>query len=179
MNNKTYTIKEISNTLGIHANTIRQWESILNLNIPRDRKNCRVYDDTLLETLRKIKELRESETDFNTIIDNLQLTLQSEPVNLTVKLTETIRNEVCKAIVDNNEISKDYAKVTYKLGQLESEKKALEEKIKLLPAPEEINHLKIELITLKTKNESLEKENEFLKTPFWKRFFFNFQYRQA
>lgn len=172
-------IREVSKQLNIHINTIRQWEKNFDLDIPRDSKNCRIYDEDLIKTFKYIKEQREAGKELSGI--NVRLTSASHEANnqTNMSLTEEIKNEVLKIITDQTELSEKYAKATYQIGKLEAQLYAAEEKMKLLPAPEEINQLKKELISLKIRNESLEKENVILKIPFWKKIFLNLQYKQA
>ena len=183
-------IREVSEQLKIHINTIRQWEKIFDLEIPRDSKNCRIYDESLINIFKQIKAQRDEGKELSGINvsltsgsyePNISLTLASHEANnqANMSLTEEIKNEVLKIITDQTELSEKYAKATYQIGKLEAQLYAAEEKIKLLPAPEEINQLKKELISLKIKNESLEKENVILKIPFWKKIFLNLQYKQA
>lgn len=70
---KAYSIKETSKITGIPEGTLRQWEKDLEgvLHIPRDENNYRYYTELEIETLERIKFLRDKDLSIKTIKEML------------------------------------------------------------------------------------------------------------
>jgi len=69
MTAKWKTISEVSSKLGIAASVIKKWEAEFEnfLEIPRNEHNARTYTQSDLETLTKIKNMKEKKVDNDTI----------------------------------------------------------------------------------------------------------------
>lgn len=59
MNEKTFTVKDVSEILDIESYVLRYYEKELNLNINRNNQGHRIYGEADIEQFRRIKELRE------------------------------------------------------------------------------------------------------------------------
>ena len=175
-------LKDVAQTLSISPSTIRIWQKAFNIKVPFDDEGNKLYDDNLIEILKTIKELRrqnKTEFEIRRAIDDLIVNHSSVNVNESLANSDSMENlrSVIKAeIQEQSDISRDYAKATYQIGKLEAEKKALEDKIKLLPEPESLTELKLENMALKQQLQNALKENELLKMPWYKRLFFHLNY---
>jgi DNA-binding transcriptional MerR regulator len=69
MTAKLRTISEVSSKLGVAASVIKKWEEEFAtfLEIPRNENNVRTYTLSDIETLRKIKNMKEKKVDNETI----------------------------------------------------------------------------------------------------------------
>ena len=161
-------IKEAAKQVKLSPQTLRTWENFFDIKVPRS-PNGRIYDESLIALFRQIKELKDSNIEADEIkqqlysnptvdLHNLDINPNSNPTS-TPDIQAIIKTEIQQF----SDIFRDYAKATYQIGKLEAEKQALEEKIKLLPAPGDFYKLQSE-------NEALKRELELCKTPVWKRF---------
>lgn len=76
MDEKRLTITELSELLGIHINTIRQWEKQFEITVPRakDVQRSRYYTESEITLFTKIKNLRQE----NMSIDNIKRVLNRD-----------------------------------------------------------------------------------------------------
>jgi len=65
------SITELSKLLNVTDHTIRYYEKEFNLQIPRDSRGRRYYNETLYNTFTKIKQLRDEGVDIKSIRDLL------------------------------------------------------------------------------------------------------------
>ena len=188
-------IKEVAKRLKITTQTIRIWENVFNISVPRDEQNNRIYDESIINTFEQIKALKDQKQSITDIKNTLEFKginehkpIEFNPLNddngkpginsdskiefNSLNLRDDIRSMIKAEIQEQTELSEKYAKATYKIGQLEAQLNASEEKNKLLPSPDE-------LIKLKTELEAVKRENELLKMPWYKRFFVNLNYAKA
>ena len=68
-NEKTLSITEVGKLLGVHYNTIRQWEKEFNIVVPRakDTQRSRYYTEKEIDIFRKINELRQRKFSIDNI----------------------------------------------------------------------------------------------------------------
>ena len=66
-----YSVTDVSNMLAIKPYLLRQWEDSLQLQINRNAKGSRVYNDNDLEVFKKIKALRDKNVPLDVIKDLL------------------------------------------------------------------------------------------------------------
>ena len=69
-NEKRITITELGELLGVHFNTIRQWEKQFDITVPRakDAQRSRYYTEREISIFSKIRDLRQE----NMSIDNIK-----------------------------------------------------------------------------------------------------------
>lgn len=194
-------IKEAAKRLQVTNQTIRTWENIFNISVPRDEQNNRIYDESLISLLEYIKELKAQKYDITAIkqaLDNKGLNKYNTP-DITPLKSDTVKpgnddapgldirdvnlrndiKEIVKAEIQNiSELSRDYATAAHRIGQLEAQLQAAETQIKLLPAPDDFYKLQTDNKVLQAELEAVRKENEFLKAPAWKRIY-NFCFAKA
>ena len=170
-------VVEAAKELKITPNTLRIWEKIFNIPVPRNNRG-RIYNEKLLDVFNLIKELKASNKEQEEIKSIIEINLDSKIVSDESKIDskieskDDIRAMIKAEIQEQTELSEKYAKATYKIGQLEAQLQAADEKIKLLPAPDELIKLKAEL-------EAVKRENELLKMPWYKKIFFHLNYAKA
>jgi DNA-binding transcriptional MerR regulator len=77
---KTLNISKVASLLGESSYILKMWELEFSayLEIERDHKNARVYSPENIEVLRKIKHLKDSQLDHETIIQMLNMNGKSE-----------------------------------------------------------------------------------------------------
>jgi len=148
-------IKETAKQLNISEQSLRLWEKIFDIEVPRDKKQNRIYSNDTITILEKIKDLKSNNKDTEEIKLILKNNLDSK-----LDIRDDIRAVIKAEILEQTEISREYAKATYRIGQLEAQLHAAEEKIKLLPDPTEMYKLESENKSVK---EKLEAQNEMLK----------------
>lgn len=70
MDEKRLTITELGEILGVHFNTIRQWEKQFDIVVPRskDTQRSRYYTEKEIEIFKKVRDLRQE----NMSIDNIK-----------------------------------------------------------------------------------------------------------
>jgi DNA-binding transcriptional MerR regulator len=77
---KGLSTRELARQLGVSPSTLRIWEDVLQLQIPRDEQNHRRYPPELIETLVEIARLRQSGYDYARIARDLRLSIH-EPAD--------------------------------------------------------------------------------------------------
>ncbi|MBC7545492.1 MAG: MerR family transcriptional regulator [Candidatus Sericytochromatia bacterium] len=85
---KGLSTRELARQLGVSPSTLRIWEDVLQLDIPRDEQNHRRYPPELIETLMAIARLRQSGNDYAHIARDLRLAIH-EPPELPLDEDET------------------------------------------------------------------------------------------
>lgn len=70
---KGLTTRELSRLLGISTSTLRIWEDVLQLPVPRDDQNHRRYPPDLVVTLTSVARLRQAGQDYASIAKELRL----------------------------------------------------------------------------------------------------------
>ena len=76
-----HNIQEAAEILGISEKVIMAWEKGFKLNIPRTNC-CRIFDKKLIETLKKIKELKDKGYTSRDIMNVLNLvSCENDPQN--------------------------------------------------------------------------------------------------
>ena len=76
---KGLSTRDLARQLGVSASTLRIWEDVLQLDIPRDEQNHRRYPVDLVETLTAIARLRQSGYDYAYIARELRLAIHEPP----------------------------------------------------------------------------------------------------
>jgi DNA-binding transcriptional MerR regulator len=76
---KGLSTRELARQLGVSPSTLRIWEDVLQLGIPRDEQNHRRYPPELIETLTAIARLRQSGNDYAHIARDLRLAIHEPP----------------------------------------------------------------------------------------------------
>ena len=76
---KGLSTRELARQLGVSPSTLRIWEDVLQLAIPRDEQNHRRYPPELIETLTAIARLRQSGNDYAHIARDLRLAIHEPP----------------------------------------------------------------------------------------------------
>jgi DNA-binding transcriptional MerR regulator len=72
---KGLSTRELARQLGVSPSTLRIWEDVLQLQIPRDEQNHRRYPPELIDTLTEIGRLRHSGYDYARIARDLRLSI--------------------------------------------------------------------------------------------------------
>ena len=177
--------KEVAAHLKITVQSLRIWLKIFDIQVGVDANRNRVYSNDVITLLEKIKSLKASGKATNEIRKSLGSTREFT-METTSKTSDNIREIIKAEIQQQNELARDYAKASYIIGQLEAEKKALEEKIKLLPAPDEFNQIKCERDNFQKEKEVLQnqlqqalRENEVFKMPWYKKLFVTLNFAKA
>lgn len=141
---KGLTTRELAKKLKISPSTLRIWEDLLNLDVPRDERKRRIYPVEMQDLLVKVAELRSTGYDYKSIAAALQLTYQpaglseaeaSEPAEEPVeepgeeRQPEAVPMEADAENPNNLPVpvlqekymtlASEYAKATYTIGQLE------------------------------------------------------------
>lgn len=139
---KAYMIKEVSDMIQVPVGTLRQWESdfIGVIDIPRDSKGARYYTDFEIETLKRIKTMREKKLSKEVIrelleqrnkeVDNEGMPLMPQPSVPQMKQSEAV--ETLQSIKEM-------------LNGFEDFKSALIEEIKAEIRQEVVNEVKREI----------------------------------
>ena len=106
MENKRLTITELGQLLGVHFNTIRQWEKQFDIIVPRskDTQRSRYYTEKEIDIFTKIKDLRNE----NMSIDNIKRLLnrdldaieQEEQAIQSLPLSEVSTSEMKDLIIN-------------------------------------------------------------------------------
>lgn len=98
---RPYSIKEVSNFLDIREGTLRQWETDFPdiLIIPRDERNYRYYTEIEIDTLKKIKELRDKDLSIKAIREILSSkTIKSSETAIQPTVQTMTQNEVIETL---------------------------------------------------------------------------------
>lgn len=162
MNDCTTDVKQLAEEFNIPETTLRGWVSRLNIPVTRS-KHKMYFNEDAIGMLRVIKQLRDVDSGFETIqrrLINEQRTVeQREPIvnqsnflDLQRVLNERISLSVTQAVTEANSIAEKYAVAAHRVGQLEAEKRALEERLHALPAPNEYYSMKAKIEQLETEN---------------------------
>lgn len=72
---KGLSTRELARQLGVSPSTLRIWEDVLQLPIPRDEQNHRRYPPELIDTLAEIARLRQRGYDYAHIARELRLSI--------------------------------------------------------------------------------------------------------
>lgn len=151
---KGLSTRELAKKLKISPSTLRIWEDLLNLEVPRDERKRRVYPAELQELLMKVAELRSAGYDYKSIAAGLSLTYQEadlteaeaqEPVDEAVEEAAEERQPEAVPFTpeeDNPQnlpapvlqekymaLAGEYAKATYTIGQLEERVRLLNQQL--------------------------------------------------
>ena len=146
---KGLSTRELARQLGVSPSTLRIWEDVLQLAIPRDEQNHRRYPPELIETLTAIARLRQSGNDYAHIARDLRLAIHEPPdpevddeddpspepsaptpepqrtTVATVMPTAVVRENFdllhayTRLSEDHRGLSAKYAEATFAIGQLE------------------------------------------------------------
>jgi len=200
-------IDNVSKKLDIATSTIRKWERDFTLSIKRNSKNNRVFhtdDILLLQNIKTLKEqgLSPKEIAFKLNIGVSNHTTMKNSYKSNTGLDQdnnlyTNDKNLSKLVLDKidsiSDIARDYAKASYRIGQLESQLEAEKEKTLLISdnkekdiqnVTNELTHTAIKIKEIMKQNELNQMELEKLKAenqkltlelsqknkPFWKRF---------
>lgn len=110
MNEKVYTIKEVTTILDIEAYVLRYYEKELDLQIHRNSQGHRIYTQKDIAILRQIKDLREQGLELKGI-RNVIHTLDQEGLESLTQVTATT-SKVIPIVADDIDIGdKDDQKV--------------------------------------------------------------------
>lgn len=180
-------INEASELLSINPETLRKWDKHFNLNISRNKKGHREYNQEDINTLMAIKQLRDLDNGIQTINRKLnpgciqdvnsensyKESVSSINESQIVSKLDLIGSELVSrldykldAIVS---LAQEHSKATYTIGKLEAEKFSLEDKLKLIcdSNNKDISSLQKEIEKMKLDNENqqekLYRENNQLK----------------
>jgi len=63
---------ELAAKLGVHLNTLRTWERLLGVQVPRDRLGNRVYEESVVALFEQVAQLRQDEKPLDQIRDELK-----------------------------------------------------------------------------------------------------------
>lgn len=152
-NEKRLSITELSKLLGVHYNTIRQWEKQLDIVVPRskDSQRSRYYTEKEIAIFTKIRDLRQQ----NVSIDNIRRYLNRD--------LEAIEQEgQAIQVLPLSEVSAADMKELFASIIIEREQQLKEEfKIEIQKALEEQEQRIIEQITEKHL-EQIKSENDRL-----------------
>lgn len=79
MDEKKISIKELSELLGVHFSTIRQWEKQFDIVVPRskDSQRSRYYTEKEINIFTKIRDLRKESMSIDNISRYLNISLES------------------------------------------------------------------------------------------------------
>ena len=119
-------VVEAAKELKITPNTLRIWEKIFNIPVPRNNRG-RIYNEKLLDVFNLIKELKASNKEQEEIKSIIEINLDSKIVSDESKIDskieskDDIRAMIKAEIQEQTELSEKYAKATYKIGQLEAQ----------------------------------------------------------
>lgn len=117
MDEKRLTITELSDLLGVHFNTIRQWEKQFDIIVPRskDAQRSRYYTEKEISIFTKIRDLRQE----NMSIDNIKRYLnrdleyieQEENAVQALPLSEVsaadVKELIANIIIEREQLLKD------------------------------------------------------------------------
>lgn len=165
MNDSRIDVKQLAEEFSVPETTLRGWVSRLNIPVSRTR-NKMYFEDDAVTMLRVIKQLRDVDSGFDTIqrrLSNEHDTVDqraellgqpnvSEFIDLQRAINESVTVSVTQAITEANGIAEKYAMAAHRVGQLEAEKRALEERLQLLPAPNEYYAMKSTIEKLEAEN---------------------------
>lgn len=139
---KEYSIEEVFPIIGLQsAQTLRNWEQRLNINIKRNSKGARRYTHEDIELFKKIKELLDNDYSYIEIQRELNLISTEDQKSNESNQENNLDLEVLKTDISNHienrfdrflEISQSLASTSYKLGSLETDNKNLLDKIEEL-----------------------------------------------
>lgn len=89
---KAYTIKEVSELIGVPQGTIRQWENDFHdhLVVPRDAQNARYYTEFEIEILNHIKTMRQNNLSKNMIRELLKKRTETGSDNAPSTIEPTV-----------------------------------------------------------------------------------------
>ena len=157
-----YSVTDISSMLNIKPYLLRQWEDTLQLQINRNSKGSRIYDDNDLEVFKKIKALRDKNVPLDVIKDLLIQNNIVEPSKaVTVKEPPNDIAEILIRHEDNIKqmIENENAYIMARITQYEANINAvLRETMK-----EYINTTHDEIKTLTVQNKALHDEIKTMK----------------
>lgn len=95
---KAYSIKEVSELLGVPAGTLRQWEKDLNIEIPRYKDGANVgsryYTDLEINLLKEIKGLRDKKLSIKLIKEYLNRSEASENESEEMDMSPMLPNSL-------------------------------------------------------------------------------------
>lgn len=151
---KGLTTRELAKKLKISPSTLRIWEDLLNLEVPRDERKRRVYPVEMQELLVKVAELRVNGYDYKSIAEMLHLTYQEaglteaeahEPAEEPLEeMAEERQPEAVPMEPESDSLqnlpapvlqekymamASEYAKATYTIGQLEERVRLLSQQL--------------------------------------------------
>lgn len=192
---KHYSTKDVANELDVSEQTIRLWSKTFDIPYTKSSGNIRFGAD-VVRVFETIKHLRDENSGFETIRRRIcsstgetamepvaenkapvALAPVSEPAaieiekNLEVVISESIK----KNITANNELAEKYARATYRIGELETTVRFMQEKIdtltieqqqtkveaeKLLPAGLKVSELEETIQLLQTQLQQVAAEQE-------------------
>lgn len=201
---KHYSTKDVATELDVSEQTIRLWSKTFHIPHIKSSGNIRFAED-IVQVFETIKDLRDSKSGFETIRRRIWPQIQvvaDKPVesrteiktappvasapmlpeptaaeiekNLEIVISESIK----KNISANNELAEKYARATYRIGELESTVRFMQEKIdrltteqqqnkaeteKLLPAGQRVIELESTITQLKTQLQDMTFEQEKAK----------------
>lgn len=177
--------KDVAKHLGVTVQTLRIWQKIFNIKVPYDDKGNKFYDENTIKLLEQIKVLKAENKEIEDIKNELHINMKfsgefhREGKEFSREFPESMKAIIKAEIQDQTLLSENYAKATYQIGKLEAEKKALEDKIKLLPDLENLTELKLENLELKQQLQQAHNEICLLKMPWYKRLFIGFRLKEA
>ena len=91
-------ISEISTILGIPAHTIRFWEKELGIEVPRNTRGERIYDEHLVTIFKKVKLMREKGFTLKYIKKNLNMIEESMEFECEKPLRKTTLRKLEKIL---------------------------------------------------------------------------------
>ena len=102
-----HAVSEVAEMLDVPPGTVRQWEKSLEgvLVIPRDKKGARYYTEFEIDSLRRVKVLRDKGVSFEVIRELLQRhESDSESLTITSALPTMTQSEAVEALYDVREL---------------------------------------------------------------------------
>ena len=157
-----YSVTDVSNMLGIKPYLLRQWEDTLQLQINRNNKGSRIYDDNDMEVFKKIKALRDKNVPLDVIkelliekdiIEPLMAVTVKEPPNDITKILSDHEANIKQMIENEN------AYIMARITQYEANiNAAFKETMN-----EYINTTHDEIKTLRTENKALHDDIKTMK----------------
>lgn len=175
MEEKRITITELGELLGVHFNTIRQWEKQFNIVVPRakDSQRSRYYTEKEINIFSQIRDLRNENMSIDNIrryLDrNLDAIEQEEQAIQALPFSEVsaadVKELIANIIIEREQLLKDEFK-----REIQEELEKQERRI-----IEEVTQRHLEQIQMENEKlreyilESRDKENRGFFSRFFKR----------
>lgn len=159
------TIKSIASELRCSPNTLKSWQTRLNLSFKKSSSGKYNNPEEVKRVFKNIKKWRGLGKGFETIQQIISNEI-TEPV-ISEKHSkvnfEHSKIDPNKLLTMHNDLMMSYSEANYKLGKLEQEVVQLKGELSVLPSQEEYMNLKKELADSQELNQVYQKQIEYLK----------------